>query len=105
RTYVEVRGVAPPGSCPRASASLVYDVALPRLRQLADAGGFPLTLFTIGSDLARREASVGLRGAGTKGDGNANPSLDHRYDLVRLGRAEITRQISEGARVIEEATG
>src|SRR5262249_41459646 len=28
-----------------------------------------------------------------------------RYDLVRLGEAEITRQIEEGARVIERAVG
>jgi len=100
--YFEIHGLDAP-SAP--AASLVYDVALARLRRLADAGGFPLTLFTIGSDVARREVSEGLRDAAASGHEIANHSLDHRYDLVRLGRDAIARQISEGARVIEEATG
>ena len=100
--YFEIHGLGSPSG---AAASLVYDVALTRLRELADAGGFPLTLFTIGRDVARREASQGLRDAASKGHEIANHSLDHRYDLVRLGRDEIARQIGEGARVIEEATG
>jgi peptidoglycan/xylan/chitin deacetylase (PgdA/CDA1 family) len=100
--YFEIHGLGQPSG---AAASLVYDVALARLRELAEAGGFPLTLFTIGSDVARDEAREGLRKAASKGHEIANHSLDHRYDLVRLGRDEIARQISEGARVIEEATG
>jgi peptidoglycan/xylan/chitin deacetylase (PgdA/CDA1 family) len=35
----------------------------------------------------------------------ANHTLDHRYDLTRLDRAEILRQVVEGARAIESATG
>jgi peptidoglycan/xylan/chitin deacetylase (PgdA/CDA1 family) len=100
--YFEIHGLSAPEG---RAATLVYDVALTRLRALAEAGGFPLTLFTIGSDVARREASDGLRDAAAHGHEIANHSLDHRYDLVRLGREEITRQIAEGARVIEEATG
>ncbi|MCL2450975.1 MAG: polysaccharide deacetylase family protein, partial [Polyangiaceae bacterium] len=46
-----------------------------------------------------------LRAAASSGCEIANHSLDHRYDLVRLGRAEIRRQIDEGARAIERATG
>ena len=100
--YFEIHGL---GQASEAAASLVYDVALGRLRELAEAGGFPLTLFTIGSDVARPEASAGLRSAAEHGHEIANHSLDHRYDLVRLGRDEIARQISESARVIAEATG
>ena len=100
--YFEIHGLGQPTG---PAASLVYDVALGRLRELADAGGFPLTLFTIGSDVARQEAQSSLRDAASKGHEIANHSLDHRYDLVRLGRDEIARQIGEGARVIEEATG
>ena len=100
--YFEIHGLAPPEG---PAASLVYDVALGRLRALADAGGFPLTLFTIGSDLAREEASRGLLEASAAGHEIANHSLDHRYDLVRLGRDEITRQVDEGARAIERAVG
>jgi hypothetical protein len=100
--YFEIHGLGQPQG---PAASLVYDVALARLESLAGAGGFPLTLFTIGSDVGRAEAARGLRDAAAHGHEIANHSLDHRYDLVRLGRAEITRQIAEGARVIEEATG
>jgi hypothetical protein len=100
--YFEIHGLGSPDG---RAATLVYDLALARLRALADAGGFPLTLFTIGSDVARKEARDGLRAAASAGHEIANHSLDHRYDLVRLGREEIARQIGEGARVIEEATG
>ena len=100
--YFEIHGLGQPQG---PAASLVYDVALARLESLASAGGFPLTLFTIGSDVARAEAARGLRDAAGHGHEIANHSLDHRYDLVRLGRDEITRQVEEGARVIEAATG
>ena len=100
--YFEIHGLGEPTG---RAASLVYDVALGRLRSLAEAGRFPLTLFTIGSDVARREARDGLREAADDGHEIANHSLDHRYDLVRLGRDEIARQIEEAARVIEQATG
>ena len=100
--YFEIHGLGQPHG---PTASLVYDVALARLEALAGAGGFPLTLFTIGSDVARAEAARGLRDAAAHGHEIANHSLDHRYDLVRLGRDEITRQVEEGARVIAEATG
>lgn len=100
--YFEIHGLGQPAG---PTASLVYDVALRRLEELAETGGFPLTLFTIGADVARASAARGLRSAAEHGHEIANHSLDHRYDLVRLGRSEITRQIEEGARVIEEATG
>jgi hypothetical protein len=100
--YFEIHGLPRPSG---PEATLVYDVALARLRALAAALGFPLTLFTIGSDMARPEASAGLRLAAEEGHEIANHSLDHRYDLVRLGRDEIARQIAEGARTIAEATG
>lgn len=100
--YFEIHGLPRPSG---PEATLVYDVALGRLRDLAATLGFPLTLFTIGSDLTRAEASAGLREAAAEGHEIANHSLDHRYDLVRLGRDEIVRQIGEGARVIEAATG
>jgi hypothetical protein len=100
--YFEIHGLPPPTG---PEAALVYDVALARLESLASAASLPLTLFTIGSDLARAEARVGLRDAAAHGHEIANHSLDHRYDLVRLGRDEIAHQIEESARVIGEATG
>jgi hypothetical protein len=100
--YFKIHGLGQPSG---AAVSLVYDVALARLCELAEAAGIPLTLFAIGYDVARREAREGLRAAAAAGHEIANHSLDHRYDLVRLGRDEIARQIGEATRVIEEATG
>ncbi len=85
--------------------TLVYDVALDRLTALASELAIPLTLFAIGSDLARPSAAAKLKAAVEVGFEISNHSLDHRYDLVRLGREEMRRQVSEGALAIERATG
>ncbi|MGH7296988.1 MAG: polysaccharide deacetylase family protein [Polyangiaceae bacterium] len=85
--------------------TLVYDVAVDRLATLAAELSIPLTLFAIGADLARPQAAARLASAHARGFEIANHSLDHRYDLVRLGRAEIRRQVDEGARAVERATG
>jgi hypothetical protein len=85
--------------------TLVYDIAVDRLLALGSDLSIPLTLFAIGSDLTRPEAAATLRAAHRAGSEVANHSLDHRYDLVHLGRTEIRRQIEEGANAIEHATG
>jgi peptidoglycan/xylan/chitin deacetylase (PgdA/CDA1 family) len=100
--YYGIHGLPEPTGPER---SLVYDVALQRLGDLAAELSIPLTLFAIGSDLARPEAAAALAAAHDRGFEIANHSLDHRYDLVRLGRVEVRRQIEEGARAIERATG
>ncbi len=101
--YFEIHGLdAPPAS----ARSKVYELGLERLERLAEAARLPLTLFAIGADLAASPtAARALRDAGDAGHEIANHSLDHRYDLVRLGRAEIRRQIEDGAQVITETTG
>ncbi len=100
--YFAIHGLTAPVG---AEASLVYDVALDRLRAFARDLSIPLTLFAIGSDLGRPEAAAKLRDARAAGFEIANHSLDHRYDLVRLGREEIVRQIAGGADAIARATG
>lgn len=99
--YYAIHGLA----APSAAESLVYDVALPRLLAGAAAGGYPLTLFAVGADLARPASSEALAQAARGGHEIANHSLDHRYDLTRLPRAEIRRQIDEGAAAIARAVG
>jgi hypothetical protein len=99
--YFAIHGLTASGD----SGTLVYDVAIDRLRGLADAGRFPLTLFAIGSDLARSASRDRLKAAADDGHEIANHSLDHRYDLVRLGRSEIERQIAEGASTIASVCG
>jgi peptidoglycan/xylan/chitin deacetylase (PgdA/CDA1 family) len=100
--YFGIHGLPEPTGPER---SLVYDVAIDRLREVAASVSIPLTLFAIGSDLARAQAAEKLRALCDRGVEIANHTLDHRYDLVRLGRAEIRRQIHEGAGAIERATG
>jgi peptidoglycan/xylan/chitin deacetylase (PgdA/CDA1 family) len=100
--YFAIHGLPPPAA---GAGTLVYDAAVDRLRGLADAGRFPLTLFAIGQDLDREASRDRLRAAAADGHEIANHSLDHRYDLVRLGRAEIARQIALGADAIEAACG
>jgi peptidoglycan-N-acetylglucosamine deacetylase len=84
---------------------LVYDVAVDRLSALAAELDLPLTLFAIGADLRRPESAARLRSAHARGFEIANHSLDHRYDLVRLGRDAIRHQIEAGADAIEHAVG
>jgi peptidoglycan/xylan/chitin deacetylase (PgdA/CDA1 family) len=100
--YFAIHGLAPPQG---AASTAGYDVAFGRLEAFAADARLPLTLFAIGSDLAREEAAARLRDAHRRGHEIANHSLDHRYDLVRLGRDAILRQVDEGARVIERAVG
>jgi peptidoglycan/xylan/chitin deacetylase (PgdA/CDA1 family) len=100
--YYAIHGLPEPEGPAR---TLVYDVALDRLTRLARHLELPLTLFAIGSDLARPEAAARLRAAHEAGAEIANHSLDHRYDLTRLGRAEIRRQVEQGAVAIERAVG
>ncbi|MGH7271951.1 MAG: polysaccharide deacetylase family protein [Polyangiaceae bacterium] len=100
--YYAIHGLKAPAGPAR---TLVYDVAIDRLTQLAGDLGIPLTLFAVGSDLARPESAGKLRSAREHGFEIANHSLDHRYDFSRLGRAEIRHQVEEGARAIERAVG
>jgi peptidoglycan/xylan/chitin deacetylase (PgdA/CDA1 family) len=100
--YFAIHGLAEPAGAVR---NLVYDVALDRLIEIASELAIPLTLFAVAADLRRQAAAAKLRDAARRGWEIANHSLDHRYDLVRLDRAEMRRQVEEGARQIHEATG
>jgi peptidoglycan/xylan/chitin deacetylase (PgdA/CDA1 family) len=100
--YFAIHGLPEPSGPAR---SLVYDVAIDRLRDLSASLGIPLTFFAIGSDLARPAAAANLRAAHAAGFEIANHTLDHRYDLVKLGRDRIREQVDGGARAIHEAIG
>jgi peptidoglycan/xylan/chitin deacetylase (PgdA/CDA1 family) len=100
--YFAIHGLPAPTA---RAGSLVYDVAIDRLAEIARDAAIPLTLFAIGSDLVRPESAARLRAASDAGFEIANHTLDHRYDLVRLGKDEIRTQIAGGAEHIERATG
>jgi peptidoglycan/xylan/chitin deacetylase (PgdA/CDA1 family) len=100
--YFKIHGLPEP-SWP--TANLVYEVAVERLRDFAAAVGVPLTLFAIGSDLQWPDAAKRLRAAADAGCEIGNHTLDHKYDLTRLDREGMRRQIEEGRAAIEAATG
>jgi peptidoglycan/xylan/chitin deacetylase (PgdA/CDA1 family) len=100
--YFAIHGLPEPTGPER---TLVYDLAVDRLTDLATESGIPLTLFAIGSDLARPGAAARLRDAHARGFELANHTLDHRYDLVRMGRDGVRAQVEGGARAIERAVG
>src|SRR5882672_7988984 len=83
--YFQIHGLPEPGGPARTA---VYDIAVPRLRALADEAGIPLTLFAIGKDLESPGARDSLRAAHEAGHEIGNHSLDHRYDLTRLGKGD-----------------
>ena len=90
------------------SQTAVYDVAVPRLCDLGRALDVPLTFFVIGEDLRRPEAARALAEAtqtNAAQNGVGNHTLSHFYDLTRRDRAEITREIDEGAKAIERVVG
>ncbi len=100
--YFQIHGLTPPET---ANVGAVYDVAVDRLETMAKDAGLPLTLFAIGADLARPEAAAKLRAAHARGHEIANHTLDHRYDLTRVDRDEMRKQIEGGAAAIALAIG
>src|SRR5258706_2213428 len=99
--YFQIHGL----EAPEGASTAVYDIAVDRLLSLAEEARIPLTLFAIGADLARPEAAAMLREAREAGHEIANHSLDHRYDLTKLGRAGIEAQVVGGIDAIVRATG
>jgi hypothetical protein len=99
--YFAIHGLTPSAE----ASTAVYDVAIDRLEAFADAAKVPLTLFAVGSDLARPASAQRLAKARARGHEIGNHSLDHRYDLTRLSRAEIAEQIERGAGAIADAVG
>jgi peptidoglycan/xylan/chitin deacetylase (PgdA/CDA1 family) len=100
--YFRIHGLPEP-SWPARNA--VYDLGVDRLLTMAKDASLPLTLFAVGADLTWPDAAKRLRAAREAGHEIANHSLDHRYDLTKLGRDAIRSQVLEGAREIEQATG
>jgi len=85
-------------------ATAVYDLALERLDDFARAHALPLTLFAIGADMARPQNALALRRMVERGHEIGNHTLDHRYDLTRLSKPEMARQVQAGILVLEGAT-
>jgi peptidoglycan-N-acetylglucosamine deacetylase len=100
--YAAIHGLS---DLPETTVQAVYRHALPRLECLFDELNLRGTFFAIGRDLAEPHAAAAVRRLAEHGHEIANHTLDHRYDLVRLARAEIRAQIAEGSAAIERITG
>lgn len=99
--YAAIHGLpAPPAHAARA----IYERALPRLERLFREESIPATFFAIGSDLDEENAAR-VASLARAGHEIANHSFGHRYDLTRLDRDTIRREIAEGMDAIERATG
>lgn len=100
--YFAIHGLPAPSG---RTATRVYDLGLGRLARWAEGEGIPLTLFAIGSDLARPNAGEALRDLVGRGHEVANHSHDHLYDLTRRPRAVMREQVERAAAAIARATG
>ena len=83
----------------------IFQTAVPRFLDLCDRVGVRATLFTIGRDVAWREAASELRRAVDAGHEVASHSLEHQYDLSRRPAAEIDADLGRTRSVLQDATG
>jgi peptidoglycan-N-acetylglucosamine deacetylase len=100
--YYAIHGL---GAAPPAAAHAVYTRALPRFEELAAAQRVPLTLFVVGSDLARPESGAVLRRFAAQGHELGNHTFDHHYDLSRRPVEQIEAQIELANAAIAEHAG
>jgi len=87
------------------TTDLVYDRAVPRASEWAQALGVPLTFFVVGSDLSRSENVETLRALASQGHELANHTLSHHYDLTLRDVREMEREVAGGIAALERATG
>jgi peptidoglycan/xylan/chitin deacetylase (PgdA/CDA1 family) len=99
--YFSIHGLEATGAARHA----VYDVAIDRLLAFGERYNLPFTFFAVGEDLARDANAEKLREARVRGTEIANHSYGHRYDLTRLSRDEIKREIAQGIEVIASRVG
>ncbi|MDB4931924.1 MAG: Polysaccharide deacetylase [Myxococcaceae bacterium] len=100
--YHAIHGLAPPDD---GSAHAVYTRAVPRLGELFTELGIPATFFVIGRDLGApiaRSAALGLDRAGHE---LGNHSMNHRYDLVRLGPEAMRAEVRGASDAIAAVVG
>jgi len=90
---------------PERAAHVVYDRAVPRASDWAEALGVPLTFFVVGRDLERAENAETVRSLLARGHELGNHSFSHHYDLTRRDRAEMAREVAGGIDALTRATG
>jgi peptidoglycan/xylan/chitin deacetylase (PgdA/CDA1 family) len=101
--YYAIHGLR--GSPDDEATHAVYRRAVPRFRALFSELGVPCTFFVIGSDMADDRALAEARLLAASGHELANHTQNHRYDLTRLDRDGMTREVSEGIDSVGRAFG
>ncbi len=104
RCYGAIHGLAA-GAGPSAADDPIYQSAIPRLRALLDARSIRATFFVVARDLAAASYSRTIAALAADGHEIASHSLDHPYDLVRLGHSAMVEQVEGAAAAIEGAIG
>lgn len=93
RCYSQIYGQPPPEG---PLADVILRRALPRLLELFDRFAIKATLFVVGQDLTESAAGRALLGeAATAGHELGNHSQTHPYDLSRLPRAQLEREVGD----------
>jgi peptidoglycan/xylan/chitin deacetylase (PgdA/CDA1 family) len=87
------------------SVHAVYATAVPRFRQLLAELGVPCTFFVIGQDMRDARALDEAKMLVAAGHELANHTENHRYDLTRMGREGMKREVSEGIASVAKALG
>jgi peptidoglycan/xylan/chitin deacetylase (PgdA/CDA1 family) len=87
------------------SVHAVYARAVPRFRRLLAELDVPCTFFVIGRDLRDAQALEEAKQLVAAGHELANHTQNHRYDLTRLDRESIKREVCEGIESIANVLG
>jgi peptidoglycan/xylan/chitin deacetylase (PgdA/CDA1 family) len=87
------------------AARAVYARAVPRFRALFAELGVPCTFFVIGQDMSDPRSLAEARLLAASGHELANHTQNHRYDLTRMGRDGMKREVSEGIESVAKAFG
>jgi hypothetical protein len=83
----------------------VYAKAVPRFRALLAELGVPCTFFVIGQDMRDARALDEAKMLVAAGHELANHTENHRYDLTRMGRDGMKREVQEGVESVAKALG
>lgn len=87
------------------AAHAVYHTAVPRLRELFRELSVPCTFFVIGRDLDHPPAADAARALADDGHELGNHTQNHRYDLTRLSRDSVRREVREARDAIARVQG
>lgn len=88
-----------------ARAHAVYAKAVPRFRALFEELDVPCTFFVIGSDMRDARASAEAKALAAAGHELGNHTENHRYDLTRLSRDEMKREVLDGIESVAKVFG